>query len=255
LTAYFGAALPQSDFFALGRTFVHLLTGKHPQELAKNINTGEIIWRDRAPQVFSSFADLLDSMMHHLPGKRPVNTKAIINALTEIEKFPHKSTKKRRFSRPILLGLIFIPLSVFGLFRLGNNLRQPIADNKNREEPLCQNLTCINRDPIDNKCDRDSVTITSDTGNYQVNANLLKAYRLEMRFSPSCQAAWARTEAPPGSTHYIEDSQGKKYGAAIVPVDQWEEHYADMAPGKDIEIRACAEPPGGEKKCTNSVRL
>jgi serine/threonine protein kinase len=68
-----GAALPQSDFFGLGRTLIHLLTGKHPQELAKNLDTGEIIWREQASQVSASFADLLDSMINPLPSKRPVN--------------------------------------------------------------------------------------------------------------------------------------------------------------------------------------
>jgi serine/threonine protein kinase len=32
-----GRAVPQSDFFALGRTFVHLLTGTHPLDLAIHI--------------------------------------------------------------------------------------------------------------------------------------------------------------------------------------------------------------------------
>ena len=37
--------------------------------------------------------------------------------------------------------------------------------------------------------------------------------------------------------------------------DGWSRHYADMAPGKDIKVRACAEPPLGEKRCTNFVQL
>ena len=51
-----GAALPQSDFYGLGRTLIHLLTGKHPQELPKNTETGEISWREEASQVSVSFA-------------------------------------------------------------------------------------------------------------------------------------------------------------------------------------------------------
>ena len=155
----------------------------------------------------------------------------------------------------MLLGTVFLSFSILGLFSLRNNFNQQVTTNKTANIPLCKNLTCVNRDPIDNKCDRDSQTITSDTGNYQVQQDLLKAYRLEIRFSPACQATWARTEAPPGSTHYIEDRQGTKYGKAVVPVDQWQRHYADMAPGKDIEIRACAKPAEGELKCTNFVQL
>lgn len=49
-----GVALPQSDFFALGRTFINLLTGKHPQELPKNPDTGQLIWRESAPHITES---------------------------------------------------------------------------------------------------------------------------------------------------------------------------------------------------------
>ena len=250
-----GAALPQSDFFALGRTMVHLLTGKHPQELPKNMDTGEIVWRDRVPQISTSFADLLDSMMNQLPGKRPLNVEALLEALERVKRFPHrsllKSRQKSKLTLTILLTGIFLPSFVWSLLSLGNSFKSKIIANA----PLCYDLTCINRDPIDNKCDRDSQTLTSNTGNYSIERDLLKAYRIEVRFSAACQSTWARSEAPVGSSHYIEDRQGTKYGSAVVPVDQWQRHYTDMAPGKKIQVRACADPPTGEKSCTNFVQL
>jgi serine/threonine protein kinase len=253
-----GAALPQSDFFSLGRTLVHLLTGKHPQELAKNLDTRELIWRDLAPQVSVAFADLLDGMMSYLPSQRPVNVEAIINNLVKVEQSPQqpliKLPAKLKLSWLMLFGVVFLPFSILGLFSLGNNLKQEVTASKVANIPLCNNLTCVNRDPIDNKCDRDAQTITSNTGNYILESRL-KPYRLEIRHSPKCNAVWAKSEAPYRSIHYIEDDQGKKYGSAIVPVDQWDDHYADMAPGKNIQVRACAKPPTGEKSCTNFVRL
>lgn len=252
-----GAALPQSDFFSLGRTMVHLLTGSHPQELPRDIDTGAIIWRDRAETVSSSFADLLDSMMNHVPVKRPIDIESISNALNNSESIvsaPKKPSFKLKLPLPILLGTILLPFSLFGIFSFGRNLNQKVA-SKSALKPLCNNLTCVNRDAVDNRCDQDVQTITSNIGNYRVSQNLVKAYRLEIRFSPSCQATWAKSEAPPDSTHYIEDDQGTKYGTAVVPVDQFEEHYADMAPGKNINIRACAEPPSGNKRCTNFVQM
>ena len=251
-----GAALPQSDFFSLGRTLIHLLTGKHPQELPKNPNTGEIIWRDLV-SISTSFADLLDSMVDRLPGKRPINIAAIIDAVNDVPvsaNLSSKLNKKLLLFLSIVFGTILIPSFLLALFSSESNSNPQIVADVEAIEPLCYNHTCINRDPIDNKCDLDSQTITSDIGNYQTKPNILKAYRLEVRYSPACQAAWARTEAPPGSTHYIEDRQGTKYGSAVVPVDQWERHYADMAPGKDLEIRACAKPPQFQIKCTNFVR-
>lgn len=254
-----GAALPQSDFFGIGRTLVHLLTGKHPQDLPKDINTGKIVWRNLAHQVSVSFADLLDSMMDRLPGKRPVNIEAINEALVQVKKFPHqsliKSSSKLKLSLPILAAVIFLPLSALNFFSLGSSFKPEATINQAADTPLCNNLSCANRDPVDNKCDRDVQTITSNIGNYRVNQDLVKAYRLEIRFSPACQATWAKSEAPPDSTHYLEDTQGKRYGTAVVPVDQFQEHYADMAPGKDIELRACAKPPLGKKSCTNFVQL
>ena len=251
-----GAALPQSDFFSLGRTLIHLLTGKHPQELPKNPDTGEIVWRDLL-SISPSFADLLDLMVNPLPGKRPINIAAIINAVNHASDSTNSSLKLNS-KLPLLLAMVFGTILIPSFFLAflsskSNSDPQVIADAET-VKPLCYNRSCINRDPIDNKCDRDSQTITSDIGNYKTQPNVLKAYRLEVRYSPACQAAWARTEAPPGSTHYIEDRQGTKYGSAIVPVDQWEQHYADMAPATDLEIRACAKPLKGQTKCTNFVK-
>lgn len=78
-----GAAIPQSDFFALGRTFVTLLTGKHPQEL-NNPRTGELIWRDMAPQVSESFAQLIDDLIATFPKQRPQTAQTILQRLEAV---------------------------------------------------------------------------------------------------------------------------------------------------------------------------
>ena len=120
--------------------------------------------------------------------------------------------------------------------------------------PLCNSIACINRDPIDNKCDRDAQTITSTIANYRLGEDRV-AYQIEIRYSANCSAVWARSEAPYRSSHYIEDKQGNIYGQANVIKDRWNQHYADMAPGKNIQVRAGAKPPSGEKGCTNFVQL
>ena len=197
-------------------------------------------------------------MMNPSPGKRPIDIEAIHAALAKVERFPHKplfkSSSKLKSSLSILTGILFVPLSIIGLFSLGNAFQQQKIASQMANVPLCNNLSCVNRDPIDNKCDRDSQTITSTIANYKSDAELV-AYRIEVRYSPKCEAVWARTEAPFQSSHYIEDKQGNIYGQANVIKDGWDRHYADMAPGKNIQIRACAKPPLGEKSCTNFVRL
>ncbi|MEP0868743.1 serine/threonine protein kinase [Trichocoleus desertorum AS-A10] len=84
-----GQAVPQSDFFALGRTFVYLLTGKHPCDLGtayRDPNTDdEWNWRDEAPQISSLLADFIDSLMARSYKKRPQDTQIILKDLRELE--------------------------------------------------------------------------------------------------------------------------------------------------------------------------
>lgn len=80
-----GNPLPQSDFFALGRTMVHLLTGKHPLTLSADVYTGRLLWRKYVPTITAPLADLIDDLMAPLPGKRPANTDAIKQCLQAIK--------------------------------------------------------------------------------------------------------------------------------------------------------------------------
>ena len=75
-----GNAVPQSDFYALGRTFIYLLTGDCPTSF-KQDNLGRLLWRYKVPNLSQSFADLLDWMMEPLVGWRPRNTQEILDYL------------------------------------------------------------------------------------------------------------------------------------------------------------------------------
>ncbi|MEH1827434.1 MAG: serine/threonine-protein kinase [Nostoc sp.] len=87
-----GHTVPQSDFFALGRTFVYLLTGKSPLDFPKNSQTGELLWLDYAMQVSPEFADLINQMMAPFPGQRSQNCQEILEYLG-------KSTQNTLFSK------------------------------------------------------------------------------------------------------------------------------------------------------------
>ncbi|WP_199247209.1 serine/threonine-protein kinase [[Phormidium] sp. ETS-05] len=82
-----GKAVPQSDFFALGRTFVYLLTGKHPNDFQEDPRTGELRWREYT-RVSENFASLVDRLMSPFPGNRPHNTDAICQYLETIDSPP-----------------------------------------------------------------------------------------------------------------------------------------------------------------------
>ncbi|MTJ51315.1 SUMF1/EgtB/PvdOfamily nonheme iron enzyme [Anabaena sp. UHCC 0253] len=80
-------AVPQSDFFALGRTFVYLLTGKQPLDPAIYDDYNDRLnWRIHAPHISSMLADLLDDMMQRLYKDRPQNTQEILRRIAAIEK-------------------------------------------------------------------------------------------------------------------------------------------------------------------------
>lgn len=84
-----GHAVPQSDFFALGRTFVYLLTGKSPLDFIRNSETGELIWRDQATSVSPQLVNLIDCLIAPFPGQRPQNCQQILNYLQgDQQQFP-----------------------------------------------------------------------------------------------------------------------------------------------------------------------
>jgi serine/threonine protein kinase/ABC-type branched-subunit amino acid transport system substrate-binding protein len=77
-----GNATPQSDFFALGRTFVHLLTMPPPGELDDNIHN----WHSLAPSISPVFVNLVNWLMKPKVEDRPQNALAILQGLTAIER-------------------------------------------------------------------------------------------------------------------------------------------------------------------------
>ena len=76
-----GKAGVRSDFFALGRTFVHLLTGIPPIDFPVNSKTGKINWRNQALDVDQSLVNSIDELMEPLPENRPENTQVILEKL------------------------------------------------------------------------------------------------------------------------------------------------------------------------------
>lgn len=83
-----GHAVPQSDFYALGRTFVYLLTGKSPSdnEIYDPMND-ELRWRNFAPHVSSSLTDFIDNLMSQKASDRPTNTLKILERLENLKSY------------------------------------------------------------------------------------------------------------------------------------------------------------------------
>jgi len=80
-----GHAVPQSDFYALGRTFVYLLTGKKLTDKdIYNPLTDEFEWRAYAPQISPQFANFIDCLMSPKAINRPKDTQEIISTLNQL---------------------------------------------------------------------------------------------------------------------------------------------------------------------------
>jgi serine/threonine protein kinase len=79
-----GQALPQSDFFSLGRTFVFLLTGYQPTDMYDSYHN-VLHWRNHATHVSPQLLNFVDWLMMREVGKRPANAQEIIDRLCEFD--------------------------------------------------------------------------------------------------------------------------------------------------------------------------
>ena len=78
-----GQAVLQSDFFALGRTLVFLLTGQEPADLYDAYQDA-VVWRTIAPEVPPAFAELVDGLMARAIRDRPQSAQEILDRLAVI---------------------------------------------------------------------------------------------------------------------------------------------------------------------------
>ncbi len=137
-------AVPQSDFFALGRTFVYLLTGKEPLDpIIYDAYNEKLDWRNHAPQISSMLADLLDEMMQRLYKDRPGNTQEVLQRIAEIEKalqpiqttfVPPPVTKSSQPQKTKSTRRIFLKSAslIFGTFTIAVVGQKLFSQNKNQ---------------------------------------------------------------------------------------------------------------------------
>lgn len=76
-----GEPTTRSDIFALGRTLIHLLTGRHPLDIPKDPVTGDLAWFSLARAVPESLQQLLEQMIARDESDRPPSMAAILNLL------------------------------------------------------------------------------------------------------------------------------------------------------------------------------
>jgi eukaryotic-like serine/threonine-protein kinase len=151
-------ASPQWDFFALGRTFVYLLTGTSPTELPRNQPTGELNWHSEAPQVEQKLTALIDDLMALSAQNRPQNTQEILQRLEENPPVP----PSRSYKKLLILGgaVTFLILAAISIYWYLNGVKGcsriwlrefPQNDNLSCGEEVLFNSSVVGQDPLPEK--------------------------------------------------------------------------------------------------------
>ncbi|WP_322733851.1 serine/threonine-protein kinase [Nostoc sp. ChiQUE01b] len=133
-----GQAVPQSDFYALGRTFVQLVTGIQLMDLPTDKKTGNLIWREQTPQIDKPFADFIDELMAPLPGQRPQTTRVILQRLEklpqQIKNYRLANSKVFQYSKYTLIvlgffGCVFLSIPVVANYLVTQGQKLEAANN------------------------------------------------------------------------------------------------------------------------------
>jgi serine/threonine protein kinase, bacterial len=79
-----GRPVYSSDLYSLGVTVIYLLTGRQPQQLETDSQTGEIVWRQYASHISPMMANILDKAIAYHPRDRYPTARAMLDALESI---------------------------------------------------------------------------------------------------------------------------------------------------------------------------
>jgi serine/threonine protein kinase len=116
-----GKAIPQSDFYSLGKTFIRVLTGKEFSDIPRDKNTGKLLWQQYAKHIDKPIRGFIEDLTSEAIARRPKNTKEILNFLGET--LPkqlrwHGIFRSRLFKLGCLSGVALILLSGLHFGRL-----------------------------------------------------------------------------------------------------------------------------------------
>ncbi|MBD2498200.1 protein kinase [Nostoc sp. FACHB-280] len=226
-----GQALPQSDFYALGRTFVHIITATQLTDLPTDKQTGRLIWRDKAPQIDKPFADFIDELMAPFPGQRPPSTQVILQRL---ERLPLQ-TKINRIIKSKLFRMSVIAIFVPTVLGLYNVSRPAIADYLVNEGRKAQQENRF--EDAQNKF-RQAISIEPSTANSiskfyveqgnQRNLNpedARKYYELAIKFNPKNDTAYNNLGLLCQQLHDFQCVNNSYAAVFKLKPHKWESHY------------------------------
>ncbi|MCF4966507.1 serine/threonine-protein kinase [Nostoc sp. CMAA1605] len=86
-----GRPVYATDIYSLGLTAIYLLTGKSPEELPTNPQTGEILWQQYAPQISPDLAAVLNQAIKPQASDRFTTASKMLYALSAVNNIPVQS--------------------------------------------------------------------------------------------------------------------------------------------------------------------
>jgi serine/threonine protein kinase len=146
----YGQALPQSDFFALGRTFVYLLTGQEPQKFYDPIKS-TFNWHQAASGVSPLLRNFIDHLMAQLPQERPHSSQEILRTLKKIRQSLYAKKKNDEETLVINYDSLANDQGIEPSSNKQNTLSPKITFNSNPKSSPSQGSINITPDP--NKSD------------------------------------------------------------------------------------------------------
>jgi serine/threonine protein kinase len=164
-----GRAVPQSDFYSLGRTFINAATGKDFSDIPRDDKTGKLLWRQCAKHIDKPVLDFIDDLTSLAVARRPKNTHEILGALNETLPRQLKwsrifRSKLFRFSSLFTLILILVLGLHFGRLFLAQQayqtgleqvrLNQLVLGRKSFEQSLSLHSTEDTHTDLAFLCDR-----------------------------------------------------------------------------------------------------
>ncbi len=79
-----GRPIYASDLYSLGLTAIYMLTGKHPQQLELDSETGEILWHKYATNVSRELTNVIDRAIKYHPRDRYTTAQKMLEAIQAI---------------------------------------------------------------------------------------------------------------------------------------------------------------------------